>query len=375
MPVDVIVDARMTAHSGIGTYLRGLVGEYPNHPFFKRYSLGLALPEAFHSVYEGMGKLFRFNSPIYSLSEQMEYPFLLKQCRLWHAPHYNTPLVKGRCRLVVTVHDLIHWIFREKFYSPLQGVYARLLFQRVAKIADAVIAVSKQTREDLIRYFKVPPERIHVIYEGVSSDFFQVPETPEREACLEKYKLPRCFFLYVGLMKPHKNIASLVRVFKKLRAARRLDSSLVLVGKEDRKYSGEFHSPASPESGEGVYHIPQVESRRELACLYASARALVHPSLYEGFGLTCLEAMASGTPVVVSRIASLPEVVQEAGYYIEDPYSEDSIGRALVEVEQNEAFRRGLSERGRARAREFDWAKTAKETIHLYEELLGCSRQ
>ena len=366
---EVIVDARMIRHSGIGTYVRGLAGEFQRHSFFKDHILGLALPPPLFSERGIVEKIIPFHSSVYSVQEQMEYPMRLKQCRLWHAPHYNIPLLKGKAQLVVTVHDLIHWIFKNQFYSPAEAAYAWFFFRRLAHSADRIIAVSKRTRDDLIQHFKVAPEKIRVIYEGVSEDFFEIPDASRRRQILSKYHLSEPFFLYVGLLKPHKNVNRLLRVFAKLRAQGKTKSSLVVVGKKDRKYPKGFELTEGLKTGNGVYYFPQVDSREELACLYASAQALVHPSLYEGFGLTCLEAMASGTPVTVSRAASLPEVVGEAGHYF-DPYSDDSLSQALIEMEKDERMRKELAEKGKLRARQFSWAKTAVATIQVYQELL-----
>ena len=152
-----------------------------------------------------------------------------------------------------------------------------------------------------------------------------------------------------------------MEVFLKLREEKKIHSDLVIVGKRDKKH------PLQTE--EGLHYLSQVESRKELAGVYALARALIHPSFYEGFGLTCLEAMASGTPVIVSRVASLPEVVGEAGYYV-DPYSEESLRQAIWEIEESDTLCRELSEKGKLRAHQFNWPKAAKETIEVYEEIL-----
>ena len=359
-----MVDARMLGHSGIGTYLRGLLREYEKAPFFQECSLGLALPPSLFSQVGGSLKLFAFDAPVYSMKEQAMYPFQLKKSRLWHASHYNIPLLKQGARLIVTVHDLIHWIFRKEFYSPLQSLYAQIFFKKVTQLADRIIAVSHQTRDDLIQFFGASPEKIRVIYEGVTPEFFEPWSEEEKRKLIQKYQLPDRFFLYVGLLKPHKNVKFLAEVFLKLRKEGRIHSDLVIVGKKDQK----FPLP----TGEGLHCLSQVGSRKELAGFYASARALVHPSFYEGFGLTCLEAMASGAPVIVSRVASLPEVVGEAGYYV-DPYSEESLRQAILELEENDTLCRELSEKGKLRARQFNWPKAAKETIEVYKEVLSLS--
>lgn len=363
-PCDIILDARMIRHSGIGTYIRGLLGIYEKHPFFQKYSLSLAAKQS-----DGVFQTFRFHSSVYSLGEQLEYPFRLRHCKLWHAPHYNVPLVKGKTRLVVTIHDLIHWIFRKEFFSPLQAFYAGQMLTRAVNLADRIIAVSNRTRDDLIRHFKAHPGKIRVISEGAPPEFFNPPDASHRKSVLEKYKLSRAFFLYVGLLKPHKNVQRLVEVFRGLQKEKKIHSDLVLVGKKDRKYPAGFESLQTLRTENGIHYIPAVDSMAELASLYSSALALVHPSLYEGFGLTCLEAMASGTPVIVSNTASLPEVVGDAGRYV-DPRSSETIREALVEVEQNGSLRSQMIEKGRQRARQFSWDRAARETLEVYREVL-----
>ncbi|MBI4115239.1 MAG: glycosyltransferase family 4 protein [Candidatus Omnitrophica bacterium] len=360
--IDIILDARMIGHSGIGTYIRGLIEGFNGNPAFQKYSFAAAGPRE---------QALKFNAPIYSIQEQFQYPSFVKRCRLWHSPHYNIPFFKPKgVRLVATTHDLIHWIFRREFYSPVQALYTQLFFKRIAQTADKIIAVSCQTKDDLIQYFKVPHDKITVIHEGVQPSFFETPAQDIQRGIRDKYGLPENFFLYVGLLKPHKNVKRLIEVFKKLRSNDKIDSSLVLVGKKDPKYPSGFQLLEDLKTGDGIYHVSRVESQTDLACLYSSARALIHPSFYEGFGLTCLEAMACGTPVIVSRVASLPEVVGDSGYFV-DPYSEDSIREAFVQMEEREELRKDLGERGRQRAREFSWSKTAQETVRLYEEVLG----
>ncbi len=365
-----MLDARMIRHSGIGTYLRGLLSGFEGNAFFEKFKLGLSLPDSLSSEAKGKA-ISRFNAPIYSLNEQVSYPGQLKRCRLWHAPHYNIPLtpIPRGTRLVVTVHDLIHWIFRDRFFSPIQSFYAQVLLKQVVKRADRIIAVSRRTQEDLIQYFNASPEKIDVIYEGVNEDYFDSMSPEEVQKILASYQLPTSFFLYVGLLKPHKNVNRLISVFQKLRKAGKIRSDLVIVGKKDVRYPRGHKLVQNLRTGGGVHYITEVRSSCELKALYASARALVHPSLYEGFGLTVLESMAAGTPVICSNAASLPEVAGEAAYFI-DPYSDASLEKALVRMEEDESFRTSFAQKGQKQSRKFSWKKSADETIQVYQEVL-----
>lgn len=367
---DIILDARMIQHSGIGTYLQGLLSGFEGQTFFKNRRLGLAMNPSLTFTTGNHYTKLDFHSPIYSLREQFEYVSRLGACRLWHSPHYNIPWIKKKTRLVVTLHDLIHWIFRKEFLSPLQTLYAGAFFRKTVKTADKIIAVSEQTKKDLIHYFNAKPEKVRVIYEGVSENYFTGQSEENQSEVLKKYGLPGRFYLYVGLLKPHKNVLRLIRVFERLWKEGRLDASLVIAGKKDKKYKKEFAALGNLQTQGRLHYLPRVDSQKELAALYASSRALVHPSLYEGFGLTCLEAMASGTPVIASRAASLPEVVGEAGSYM-DPTSEDSMAGAVLKLEGNETLRKTLIESGRKRARQFSWSNTARETLQVYEEILS----
>lgn len=371
MPYCIGLDVRMLRHTGIGTYLRGLVSGLSKaavSPDLKPALFGSGDLAVQYPDFETSP----FSAPIYSAREQFLYPSVIGKCALWHAPHYNVPILKGKTRLVVTIHDLIHWIFRKQFLSPAQEFYAWAMMKRALSLADHVIAVSQNTKKDLIGHFKADPKKITVIYEGAGQECreFLPQELAEKATTIKaKYSLPDNFFLFVGLMKPHKNVLWLVRTFRKLKLAKKLRSSLVLVGRKDRKYPPNFGELAELRSSADIIHIPEIGTD-ELMVLYNQAVALVHPSLYEGFGLTVLEAMKSGTPVIASKAASLPEIVGDAAILI-DPASDAELAGALVEVESNVETRQILRNKGLARAVLFDWRETAKQTVQVYEKVLA----
>ncbi|MDP3920189.1 MAG: glycosyltransferase family 1 protein [Candidatus Omnitrophota bacterium] len=358
MEYEIGFDVRMMFHTGIGTYIRGLLRHMLS--FDPAGKLGMCLygdslrAEGFDGVPRST-----FGSKIYSVAEQWEYPGKLRQCRLWHAPHYNIPLRKGKTKLIVTVHDLIHWIFRKQFFSPLQALYAGEMMKRVVKTADHIITVSENTKHDLITHFNAEPEQISVIYEAVEEGFGHSNLTGEDEAVHRKYGLPENYFLYVGSIKPHKNVVWLINLFRELKREGRTNASLVLVGKKDQEF----------ESGDGVYHIPSVD-REELEVLYRGALSLVHPSIYEGFGLTLLEAMACETPVIAKRAASIPEVVG-AGARLVDPSSDVDWKQAMHDVEFEKGVRSELSAKGSEQLKRFRWQDTARQTLDIYERILS----
>jgi len=359
------LDARMIRHTGIGTYLRGLLGaldpqDLPAAPV-------LFGPDDLLTAYPAFNRK-SFTAPIYSLREQRDYPEHLKACRLWHAPHYNVPFFKGRARLVVTIHDLIHWIYRGKFFSPAQAFYARTMLGRAVKTADHILTVSENTRADLIRHFNADAARITVTPEAADAKFKPCDDTIRIGAFKQRLGLPENYFLYVGSLKPHKNVLWLVQLYRELYRDGKVKAELVLAGRKDRKYPAGYAALAELENGQGIRLVSAL-SDEDLLTLYHGALALLHPSLYEGFGLTLLEAMASGTPVAAFRTASVPEVTGEAALLAE-PDDAAAFTQMILHLEREAALREDLKQLGLARASRFSWRKMAAQTAAVYRKLL-----
>jgi len=356
------LDVRMLQHSGIGTYLRGLLAGFETLSLKKE--LALFGPDE-------KGRAF-FSAPIYSVREQLQYPARVRQCLLWHAPHYNVPLWKGKTKLVVTIHDIIHWIFREQFLTPLQTAYAGFMLRRAIVSADHIIAVSHHTKNDLIEHFRAPEEKITVIHEGVGENHKELPPSELKSAFEKirtKYGLPEDFFLYVGLMKPHKNVLMLMKIFRKLKEEGKVRSSLVLIGRKDKKYPRGYEELSALSSTKDIIHLSTIDPD-ELKVFYNQALALIHPSLYEGFGLTLLEAMRSGTPVLTTHASSIPEVVGDAALRV-NATDEAAMRDAIIRLDQDGSLRASLREKGLARAETFSWNETAAKTAVIYKKVLA----
>lgn len=361
------IDSRMVAHSGIGTYLRGLLQAYDQDCSDEIDQFSLHGGNDF-SFLKNSWKHYDFSPPIYSLGEQFGYRQQLERCRLWHSVHYNIPYNKGKTKLVVTIHDIIHWIFRKKFLSPAKQFYAGIMLRRAVEHSDHIITVSEATKKDLIHHFKASEEKITVTYEGVS-DYFRKLDPEECTADLKSIQLPNSFFLYVGLIKPHKNVQWLVENFIKLKKEHALNEDLVIVGKRDKTYPQGYELLSKLEEIKGVHYISYA-TKPQLRALYNRAKALIHPSLYEGFGLTLLEAMACETPVIASSAASLPEVAGDAGLLV-DPTSASDLQNAMLRLSGDQNFCEQLTARGLQQIKRFSWNKMAKETMNVYERVLG----
>ncbi|MEI7751703.1 MAG: glycosyltransferase family 1 protein [Candidatus Omnitrophota bacterium] len=380
------LDVRMLQNSGIGTYLRGLLSGLEVLGLKQELALfgssGMNVP-LFGK--EGKGEILKipldpplrkgdlnFTAPIYSVQEQFQYPAKLKQCRLWHAPHYNVPLWKGKTKLVVTIHDIIHWVFRKQFLSPLQTAYAGFMLKKAITSADQIIAVSHYTKKDLVEHFHAPEQKITVIHEGVDETFRELPPEelqPAFEKIRAKYKIPQDFFLYIGLIKPHKNVLMLVRLFRKLKEQGKVQASLVLIGRKDKTYPSGYEELAALSSEKDIHYLPMIDPQ-ELKIFYNQALALVHPSLYEGFGLTLLEAMSVGTPVLTTNSSSIPEVVGDAAVRV-DATDEVAMMDALIRLDQNASLRESLRLKGLERVKIFSWKDTARKTAEVYEKVLA----
>ena len=363
------IDVRMIAHSGIGTYLRHLLGE-----------LKTLRPEGVEMVlfgdpgkladYKGVFEVRPFLSPIYSAAEQFEGMKLASSVDLWHSPHYNIPLFCAR-PLVVTVHDLIPFVFAGPFFSPLQKFYFTVFMKRVASRARRIIAVSQNTGQDIMRHFGVPEKRIRTIHEGVSGDFRPVKENALLGDVRQRYGVStgQKYLLYVGLIKPHKNLGVLINAVRRLRREGKLEEKLMIVGAKSKTYPGGFEDLAGIRTDDDILYVPRAEYA-DLPALYSMASAFVLPSLYEGFGLPVLEAFACGTPVIVSDRASLPEVAGDAALRFEAD-SESSLAAALTRLSGDSVLRTQLIEKGLRRASEFSWNRMARETLSVYEEVLN----
>jgi glycosyltransferase involved in cell wall biosynthesis len=353
-PLNIAMDARMVNASGIGTYIRGLLSALPSLLGATDQLSLIGRPEELPDW-----PVLPASAPIYSLREQWQVAeaFRRSRSRLLHVPHYNVPVLAAK-RSVVTVHDLIHLRFPQFLTSPLALSYARFFLHRIVPRARAVLTVSEHSKRDIMEILGIPEGKITVSPHGVSERFH--PRPPEEIAAgLAEDGLRPGYLLYVGNLKEFKNVPLLVATYEKLRGNRADFPPLVLVG---RNFIRGFEQRLREISG--IVWLPSVSQDR-IPLLYCGARALVYPSLYEGFGLPPLEAMASGTPVICSHRASLSEVVGESALLI-DPESVAELTGAIGRILADDALCDRLRALGLARAKSFTWRRTAEITLGVY---------
>lgn len=279
---------------------------------------------------------------------------------VFHSPDFALAPVL-RARTLVTVHDLSFRRVPECFEPALLSYLNRVVPRSVAR-ADIVLADSESTRNDAIELLRLAPERVFVVYAGVDSRFHRVTDQGFLETVRSRYSLPGRFVLSVGTLQPRKNYMRLIEAFSRLSGVE--DVRLVISGARGWLYEDIFRRVEELGLSSRVL-FPGYVAEADLPALYSLSEVFAFPSLYEGFGLPPLEAMACGTPVVVSRASSLPEVVGNAGCLV-DPVSVEEIAGALQALLDSPARRADLAEQCVAQAARFTWSEAARVLLGLY---------
>jgi glycosyltransferase involved in cell wall biosynthesis len=367
----VAIDARKLHDFGIGTYIRNLLRHLARTDHSTEYVL--LCGEADLGVAAQLGPNFRAvlePSPNYSLREQVHVPWVLRRERpdLYHAPHYVLP-AGVRCPSVVTIHDCIHLMFPQYLPNRLAYAYARAQMWSAARRSDCILTVSEASKRDILHLFNVPPEKIVVVYNAIDSHFAITPSEEAVTRVRERYQLDHKFVLYVGNIKPHKNLVRLIEAFDELRQGDLEDLKLLIIGDQISRLPALRRAVHRHKLHKQVRFLGYVGDD-QLAILYRLASVFVFPSLYEGFGLPPLEAMASGTPVVTSNVSSLPEVVGDAAVLV-NPYDVDAIVDGLRRVLTDPVLAADMSRKGIERAREFSWERSVAKTWAVYQTIAG----
>ncbi|MEM1033086.1 MAG: glycosyltransferase family 1 protein [Myxococcota bacterium] len=357
-PMDALgIDARMLGPSGIGRYLEALLPRViaalaprPIVVLGRRETLA-AVPSWSRASHVSLRAC---DAPVYGPTEQLALARATRGLPFFWSPHVNVPLgFRGR-GLVATIHDTYH--LRPEAEGTVRvdkRLHLRQLYRGAARHSARILCVSAFGATEVQRWLGIPAARIAVAPNGVDGAAFGARPGDARTH-------PRPYALFVGNDKPHKNLRRLVAAFDRI--ADHTDLDLLVVGACDRL--DEYNArPAR------IHRRPDID-HDELRRLYAQATLLVAPSLYEGFGLPPLEAMASGTPVIAARAASLPEVCGDAALYVE-PYRVDDLAAALVALDRDPEARRRQVAAGAERVRHFTWERTAATTVEALQTVLS----
>lgn len=365
--IDYTPALRQTA--GIGRYTRGLVAALAELDRENEYTLfcagqapeGIRWPDNF-AVRASHVPARWLTAGWHRLGISLPAERLVGPCEIFHSPDFTLPPLR-RAQGVVTVHDLSFLRLPEHAEPNLRNYLQRAVPLSVARAAR-VLADSESTKRDLINLLQVPPEKISVVPPGVEPRFRPVRDTVKLTAVRNHYDLPQWFILSVGTIEPRKNLTRLISAYAQLRRHTGLPHALVMAGKEGWLYQEIYEQVAKEGLTEHV-RFPGFIADDDLPALYTLADLLAFPSLYEGFGLPPLEAMACGTPVVTSNNSSLPETVGAAALLV-DAENVDGITDAMARVLGNANLRVRLADLGRAQAARFTWADAARKLLDAY---------
>lgn len=379
------IDYTAAAHqrAGIGRYTRGLVTALAELDADDEFVLFVAGGGPSHAPHEGQ----KLNAPVpdnfhirnLPLSERI-WTVIWHRVRLplpvelftgpvdvFHSPDYVLPHVR-RAKAVVTIHDLSFLQCPEGSEPKLRRYLARAVPRAVSR-ADLVLADSDNTRNDIVELFGTSPDKVEVLYPGVEGSFGPVRDEALLSRARAVYGLDTPFILTVGTLEPRKNHVLLLDAYAVLRERSDVQHKLVIAGAKGWLYEGVFRRVEELSLEEDVIFLGFVPDE-DLPAVYSLAEVFVFPSLYEGFGLPPLEAMACGTPVVTSRSSSLPEVVGEAGLMV--PLDDSSaLADEIQRVLNDRGLRDSLAERGVSQAQKFTWRRAGTKLLTLYRRLLG----
>lgn len=309
-----------------------------------------------------------FSTPQRLFWDQVTFPNRARKSKvdLLHQPCFSAPLLYPG-KVVVTCHDLISVFFPENLPLASRLFYSKwepFSYRKASKI----IAISEHTKKDLMAFLKIPAEKIRVIQLAASKDFHPVKSPRVLRKIQKKYHTGTNYILDVGTLEPRKNLPFLVRAYA-LAVREGADVNLVITGKKGWYYEGLFRLVDDLNLKDRVIFTGYV-AEADLPALYSGAKAFVFPSLYEGFGLPPLEAMACGTPVLSSNTSSMPEVIGRSGILI-SPRDERVWAKNILKILRDQGLARTLREMGLRQAKKFSWEETARQTIAVYQETLG----
>lgn len=358
----IAIDLRWIDSSGVGVYIKGIMpGLVERLSDFSVIGIGnQSRLEEFTWSRAANVRLIDCRADRYSVTEQIQLPLAIPGgTDLFFSPYYTIPLLY-RGPLAVTVHDMSHLIVPEIVGNPKKHFYAKTMFRALRKRAALIFTVSEFSKSELLRLTSGSKENnIIPTHLGITPEWYQAALLPA------VYSRP--YFICVGNIKPYKNISRLVEAFLKIQ--NRIPHDLIIVGQSEGLITGESAEFFKRVRGAGErIRLTGFVSHQDLLSLVAHSHTLIMPSLYEGFGLPPLEAMAAGVPVAVARAASLPEVCGDAALYF-DPLQVEDIATRLIEVASNVELCRRLKEKGLERSRFFTWDLCSKKTA---EALRAC---
>ncbi|MFT5815558.1 MAG: glycosyltransferase involved in cell wall biosynthesis [Psychroserpens sp.] len=350
--------------TGNETYISGLLNAFKKHPQTDLHFTYYHSRSLKDKKWPGTYKKLSPQSPFLRIPLSTPYALYRDNIDVSHFQYFH-PLLSP-CPAVVTIHDL-SFEHHPEFFSPLMRNALRYLAPIMAKRAAHIITVSKATKQDLIEKYKLPSDKISVIYNSTSSSFHNQYKHSLLIERIARFNLPRPFVVSVGNLGPRKNQHRLIRCFSNLVENGDIDFDLVLVGQPVYKANA-ILDEIKKTKAKGRIHVTGFVNQDELVALYNLAMFSIYPSLFEGFGLPILESMACGTPVITSNCSCMPEIAKDAALLI-NPRDDDDLSSAMLELSTNSALREKLVTSGLQRTSDFSWERAADRTINVYRNI------
>ncbi|HUT02931.1 MAG TPA: glycosyltransferase family 1 protein [bacterium] len=367
-PARIGIDCRKILDYGIGTITSNLIKNLALVDTEDEYSL-LGDPAQIQKPGHNF-TVVRESAKRYSISESIRLPLKARKLRLdlLHWLHYASSPLKP-CRYVISIHDINHLLFPELLRSKTARLYAKSMLRLATRVADRIITASNTSKAEIVKHLHVPEDKISVIYNGVAEIFKPQPPEEVIQRLKTDYAIEPPYILYVGSLREHKNVARLLEAFKNLKMSLECDHSLVIVGDHPKQRAVLENYVKRNRLAQSVRFLGAVPHDK-LPVLYSGAHLFVFPTLYEGFGLPVLEAMACGVPVCASDIHALREVAGDAAAFFR-PYEPLDMADVMASVIMDPDIYDALKENGLQRASTFSWRRTAEQTLAVYQEVLG----
>jgi len=363
MKIGMIAGNISNTRSGVGNYIVNLTLELAKNNNIKIIGFGNNpvfgnLPHITPRYPFGMYITFLW-SQVLSLQKG-----ILQEFDIIHNPGHFSLLNKPGKHYICTIHDITQILYPQ-YHPRWRTMYSRFTIPRLVKYSDKIIAVSLQTKKDLISCYHIPEDKIIVIYEGASKEFKKI-DIQTVDAIRRKYNLNDPFILFIGNLEPRKNIPTLIRAFSRCRK-QYPDLNLVIAGRKGWMYGEIFTTIRELHLEHSIIFLDYVP-HEDLPALYNAASVFVFVPFYEGFGLPVLEAMQCGTPVITTNVSSLPEIVGEGGCMV-DPSDVTGLAEKITGLISDETIRAENIRYNLLRCQQFSWEKCAQQTAEVYEEV------
>lgn len=356
--------------SGLGNYSRNILNAllqyYPEHTYY------LFTPKSKQGLYSATKnqkliepqKAWQYFSSFWR-SAHISSEVSKHNIELYHGLSHELPMgiEKSRAKSVVTIHDLI-FLRYPNFYKKTDRIIYKKKFKQACMRADKIIAISQQTKQDIVSFFNIDAQKIDVVYQPINAQYFNKVLTNKTEEVRAKYALPEQFMLYVGTIEERKNLLSVVQALD----IKKINYPLIVIGKPTL-YKEKVKKYMTKAKLRNIVFLNNV-SNNDLHAIYSMSKFVVYPSVFEGFGLPVVEAHACGTPVITSNLSSLPEAGGKAAVLI-NPNLPDEIGEAMLQLIGNEEFYELKKKQSVENANRFTYEKAAKNIFDIYNNLVG----